>query len=367
MPGLVNNLGIRVPPLRPITKAPIPLSVVRNGVGCGAHATQANIADYANGLLRKTVKKVLFQKSIRPAILQTNWSGTYTVGIFAGHTSPGVSRARFEIVAVPGSTNASPPNPVKVILSQETGLTGTGTTSTPATIYTTELSSTISPDRYSTQYADFTILPDQDYRWTVTLYDGARAFSMCLYELPEDSVNPSTDAGAVDTSLIQVGQAVCDETVSDILTCADKLWRRGGPPLFGASGSTDFSPQILYARTSTTYANTLDQSVTTVSSSSPGYPVRVQNQHSFDSINVPCVFYTRAKMAAGAGSGDIRILDNSGTVLATINVTGTSYTWYTATFSLDGTKSADKIDVQLRGDGANDLHVVCYGAFRHVA
>lgn len=353
---------VRVPSLPPVTKAPVPMNVARNGVTAGGYSVQQNIAAYANALLGRTVKKVLFEQHARPILLPLGLSGSYVWGRFAGHTSPGVARVRFEVSMCPGSTSGSPPNPIKVVLDQETGLTGSGTTSTPATIFATELATAIAPERYSTQYVDFDITPDQDYRWTLTAYDGMRVFSASLYELPRETADPSTVTGAVDSTLISTGQAVCDETVEDVLVCADKLWRRGGPRLFGWADAcfTSFGLAI----NSATYVNAFDNGVTTVSSTSPGFPVRLQYHHSLDSTNVGVTFYAYAKMAA-AGTGSIRFFSVDGTTLATIAVSGAN-TWYTATGTMVGTNATDKIDVHIKGDGADRIEVRALGAFRYV-
>lgn len=354
---------VRIPHLPPITKGPVPLNVARNRVTAGGPATQQQIAAFANGLLGKVAKKVLFERSF---LLPLQFTGSQVIGRFAGHTSPGVSRARFEVVCMSGSTTSSPPQPIKTTLGQETGLTGAGTTSTPVTLFGADLAASDAPNGYFTSLADFDITADQDYRWTVTTHDGMRVLSCSLYELPRDTVDPSAVTGAVDSTLIGSGLAVCDETIEDVLVCAEKLWKRGGPRLF--TWAYDRQSVMGSASTSSaTYVNAFDTSVTTVSATSPGFPVRLQYHHSLDSNNVGVTFYAYGAMFPAAGTGDVKFLDAAGNTLATINIASTTNAWYTSTGTMDGTNSTDKIDVHIRGDGTNTILLESAGAFRHVA
>lgn len=356
---------IRVPHLPPITKAPVPMSVVRNRTTAGGYATQANIAAFANGLLGRVAKKVLFSQNIAEDMTQSSVVGTWIWGTYAGHTSPAATRARFEVVMIPGDTGSSPLVPMKVVLTQETGLTGAGSSSTAATLHRSELGSGSRPASWSTSYVDFDIDPDQDYRWTVTALDGARPITCSLYELPIDYVDPASVTGAVDSTLISTQLAVTDESIEDILVCVDKLWRRSGPRLFSKSNPVATSGGIGGGRTTASYANVFDQSVTTVSSTSPGFPVRLQYHHSLDSTDVPVRFWVRGRCVSG--SGDVRFFDAAGNTLATITVSGTTTVDYTADAVMNGTNSTDKIDIHFKGDGTHQLEIGSICAWRHAA
>ncbi len=210
--------------------APVALNYARNGVTPpGELASALKLANF--GIARGR-KKRLFSKSFNPSDAVTNFSSDKSTCRFAGRTSPGATKARLHVVAVPPNSSTSPVSgDIFLQLSQETGLTGSGTVTVPVTFYDNGDSTSVAPDDYHDFKADFDIDGDQEYRWTVHVGNGFRVFSMTLYELGAETVDTDTLASAVDIVPIALGQKILGSAISDAQDGLHTMWKRCAPPL----------------------------------------------------------------------------------------------------------------------------------------
>ncbi len=341
--------------------APVPLNYVRNGVVTPGELASA--LSLANFQVARGRRKRLFSKAFNPSDAPTNFATDKSTCRFAGRTSPGATRARLHVVAVPPNSSTSPVSgDIFLQLSQETGLTGAGTTTVPVTFYDNGDSTSVAPDDYHEFKEDFDIDGDQEYRWTIHVGNGFRVFSMTLYELGDETLDTDVTASAVDTVPIGVGQKILGSAISDAQDSLHTLWKRSAPSLITWSASAETGPGTGY--TSTTFANIFDTSITSYTSSSPGFKAKTKYHHSLDSADVGVTMYAYAKVGS-AGTCNVRFIGNGSTVIGTMAVTSTTNTWHTTTGVLDGDEDEYKLDIQIAGSGSVDVVVLAAGMFRH--
>lgn len=335
-----------------------PLDFARNGIGPPGWLTREYAADYLNRLAAARLK-VPFVKHAPHGRVTAASDTSVNTWRFAFHSSPVAAELQIRMVLAPtgvGATEAS------ATWTSETGLTGSGTTVVHTAVRSrVEAASRDVPSDWYEATARCTISADTSYRFTLAIDDGAYVISATAYELPRTFLDTTTDTNCVDPRPFVDGQPIYDAQAVDFLAALDKLWKRGRAHL----GSWCQDATTAETRTSATYANLFNQSVTAyraydAAPSSGGWIVYPQYRDSLDSTNVACVGYCYASVAGG-GAGNVRFIGASGT-LATIAIAGAA-TWYSTTFNLSGSTATDKVDVFLAGDGTNAVSVHAAGAF----
>jgi hypothetical protein len=281
---------------------------------------------------------------------------------FACHTGPFATRVRIAMVTYP-ATSRSSGGDSKAYWVMETGITGSGTTTTGSNTYQTKIYTAHAADNFDYVVQEFTVSSDSDYRFVLHQLNAYSVVSVEAYELSRSTLDTTTDTNVIDTRQIAAGLPITTVTTNKIYALADKLWKRGGHPLFvwnmdGASA---------LAKTNTSAANFID-GTTTPTSTTLGFPINIPFSGSLDSSDVGIVFWTNAYVSAGTGT--ITLRDQAGTVMATISVTATSATWQSTTGNLAdfaGTTPTTRLEVYASVTAANTLNIHALGAFMHVA
>jgi len=196
------------------------------------------------------------------------------------------------------------------------------------------------------------ITPNTLYTGYITVINLKRfPYSVTLYEEHDAGLTPS-DASVVDTRAFGNKRPIYDETHSDLVTVSHNLYTTNGRTLFTIHDE--------WTRTSSTAVNMLDDTSTTVTSSTPGFNLKTDNLAPLhDPTKVPVVLKVYGQVAAGAGVAAVQLRDSSGTV-ASVTM-GTSLGWYTDS-TVDLTPG-EKYDVYFKGDSVNQAtvrSVVCY-------
>lgn len=338
-----------------------PVNWARNGVQPPAPGLRL-AADFVNTLLGMR-KKQLFAKSLRPTGLITSTSEIKTWR-FAHHTGPAAKAVIAHFVVLPSDAPTNGTTTRCWWAADKGAINGAAdpTTDKPSVFVADASTATLVPNDYREAWQVIPVDADQDYRFVLHLENGMRVMSSTVYEVSRTSFNPIIDTEFVDSTKYAQGLPIHDAPATDIFAGAASCWERNQSGIFPFSvgGTTAIT------RLTNTEANLLDQTVTARSASSPGWPAYPLNRHSFDSNNVPGVFYCYA--AVDGGTGLVQLVSSKGTVV-TIPVNAAERWWAMAfdTTNFDGTVDNEKLDVLITGPGGgNTLSVWAAGAFLKV-
>lgn len=334
-----------------------PLAYARNGVIPSAWAS-AKAARMLNSLLARG--RVLFSKTWPSTVsYDANTTTDATTSLFACHTGPLASKVRVAyVVQEPGGAFATGDSYAYWVT--ETGLTGAGSSTTRAKVYNARSGSTAVTSTLRVLWQEFSISADTDYRFALHQSNRFNLQTVTVYEIPR-TVLLSSESSFVEVAPFYHPGFILDGSIAGLVSGAEKLWKRGGHPIF--QWSRDGTAYV--TRTTNTAANLLDQTVTTVSANSPGWPVSVPYSGTLSTTTVPCIAWCYA--LTNAGTGTIEIKNQAGTVLATFSV-GSANTWQSTTLNLTdaGGTQTTKLDVHITGPGGgNTLSVAGVGVFMY--
>lgn len=305
--------------------------------------------------------RVLFSKYVNTLYTTADATDRTTLR-FACHTGPFATTVRLATVVYPASSRSAAADS-KGYWVMETGLTGSGTTTTGSSNIATRIYTAHAADNFDYFTQDFTVASDSDYRFTFHQVNAYAVQSVTAYEASRSVLDTTTDTNAIDTTKIATLQPITTTTAHAIYALADKLWKRGGHPLF----AWNMDGTTALATAATTAANFLD-ATTTTSSTTMGWPINIPYSGSLDSSNVGIVFWTNAYVSAGTGT--ITLRDQAGAIKATISVTATAATWQSTTGNLSdlaGVTPTTRLEVYASVTAANTLNIHACGAFLYVA
>lgn len=171
--------------------------------------------------------------------------------------------------------------------------------------------------------------PDTDYRGTFTDVGGGRLVAATVYEW---GLQPDTDNGYLPTNYGH-STPVYDEDRYDLAAMARGLWKHQAGKLFLWASDTDAASPT---NATTTDTNAIDTSITTISTTTPGFIVDGTYRATRMRTTIPCVFWAYGKCSS-SGNGRVYLKNSAGTVLATISGFTTSDGWATTTVSLPAT------------------------------
>ncbi len=204
------------------------------------------------------------------------------------------------------------------------------------------------------------VLSAQDYRDTdirgeIYAYGGGRLVGATVYEYP---MPPDTIYDYINQQF-SVGQPILDSHRYDVMNLAINQWKRGASHLGNYSGYSSGA-----SVTSATYHNVWDDSLTTARTlNSPCWFVDLRYCNTKRTTTVPCRFEAYAYFS-GAGAGNVRIVDESGTALSTIAVAG-STGWYQATVNLPATSA--RYFLEHNSDGVNAMSTLVASLYQYSA
>jgi hypothetical protein len=149
--------------------------------------------------------------------------------------------------------------------------------------------------------------------------------------------------------------------IGDLNELLSRIWKDGGGSLFGVRLNATKT------RGTASYVNIYDSSYAAYNAIARGFWVWLEKMGSYESNNVPCVFWANANRAAGASAVNVRLVGSAGTLATlTFNAGGSEY--QTATFNLDASQVSQKLDVLYQGNGtANSCELYSFGAYQYIA
>lgn len=345
------------------------LNDASNGIMPSGPGVRA-IADYVNML---NARRGRCYYSYTNKLLFTGFPGSAVDNFthrFAFHTGPLATKLRFVGCIYKGSVNGLDPSDSFGYWVLRTGLTGAGTTTTQASMYASSVGAAdiYAADNFADVRQDIDVLPDTDYRLEFHQINRFAIVSLSCYEVTRSLLDTTTDTNMIDTSAIRNLAPITDATTASILTASEKLWKRGGHPLFyfGVSDGGGFGLVSL------TDKNIFNTAITAPATDTPGFPINVPYAGSRDGSTVGVVFWLHAWIAPSPNSATVKFLDQAGNTLATIAVpfTGTAGgDWYSTTANLtDASGATPTTRVEVYGSvTGGTLTWTAVGAFMYVA
>lgn len=331
-----------------------PLRVVRNGRAPLA-STGGRILSSLNHAITYR-RKTIFSKSLHLDSIPAGVAGTVTpwrTYCRTGHAAAGELELWFETIAAPADTAGAEPS-----------LTWKASGGLEATPFAQGVNTgTIGPTDLVRGYSKIDVSANTVYEIELDASDYARPVAATIWEVHGRSFE-SGDTGISQRDLIAPGQPITDEQANQMQQNAHDIWLCNAAPVF--AWCTDEDPDnggTAPQRSTASFANMFDQTVTTIDANSRGFYPTVQYHNPAHSDNVPCVLAVCASNASSAG-GDVRLLDPDGT-LGTVSSFGTSAEWKTTTVNLDGSKYRHKLDLHLQGDGSNTLTVYAAALYEY--
>lgn len=333
-------------------------------------STIRRLADFLHMLVTRR-GRVLFTKYIKTVYASADTTDRATLR-FACHTGPFARTVRIAMTLYPAASRDAGGD-TKLYWTMETGLTGSGTTTTGNNVVYIATYAAHAADNFDWTTQEFTVSPDTDYRFVLHQFNSMAVQAVTVYEVTRPVLDTSVDTGTIDTTKIKCFDPITGRgpdpltanTTHSILALADKIWKRGGHPLFAwnVDGATAM------AITATTAANILD-STTTTTSTTMGWPVHIEYSGSLDSSNVGVVFWVNAYVSNAAATGVVALKDQDGNTMASISVTATSATWYSTTANLtdaSGSNPTERLEVYASVTSTYQLNLHAAGVFMHVA
>lgn len=209
-------------------------------------------------------------------------------------------------------------------------------------------------DDLGTMIAEVNVDPDTEYECFIRTEAQSRPlWSAAVFEVHAGAVD-TADAIAVDQRKFFNKAPIYDADMQDLVQAPHDLWKHNRSQLLSLARDHGHVGGGAWTRTANSYVNMLDDGSTTVDASSFGFNLPMEFANPYHTTDVTAVFGVFATNANSAG-GDVRLEDASGT-LGTLSSFSTAGEWKTTTVTLTG-GSDQKVDIQFRGDGTNELSV----------
>lgn len=141
------------------------------------------------------------------------------------------------------------------------------------------------------------------------------------------------------------------------------VWKHNGTQLFSLVPE-DYSNY--WSTTSTSYVNMIDATAsTTPAANTPGMNLSVQYHNPYHTTNVVCELW--AYGSETGNGGDLILIDDNSSTLATLSSFSSSGAWVNASFNLDGSAALNKVDIQFKADNSQTLTIESVCAYVYVA
>lgn len=195
------------------------------------------------------------------------------------------------------------------------------------------------PSEIGKFHTDLEVDPDTTYEIVMLAYDFARPVSCMIYELAED---PDTTVDHYTAPGHPVGSPILDGHRGDLLPAWTALMADNANA--GWHWCVDEAP---VTRTSATYANVMDQTITAHAASSPGVTIDLTGRNTYARATVPFVWAVYASGTGASGTAKVKLVNAGGDVVAITTITTAG--WYATTVNL--ATAEQKLDLMLACDG----------------
>lgn len=197
---------------------------------------------------------------------------------------------------------------------------------------------------------------DTDLNGLLTDVHEGRLVAVSVYEV---SLEPTIANGYLLGG--QSAQSpIYDEDRGDMTVALRNAVKRNGAMLIDWYVDIELVPRT---RIPATALNVVDNTSITITAATPGWTIDLRNRNRLSSSTVPCVFAGYGKMSAG--TGQIKLIDSSSTLVAQVNINSSTAQWWTATANLPATLA--KYDLLISGNGAGTLSAYAACLFRYEA
>ena len=189
------------------------------------------------------------------------------------------------------------------------------------------------------------LVPNTEYECHVDVIDYARLVGLTCWEEVSSGVQDAADHGT-DLTSFGLDAEITDAQHSDLVLNTHEIWKHNGAHLLSLVPA---HRGVIWSRSTASYVNLLDQSVSAHSASSLGCQLWNRFKNAVHTDDVNCVFGAYG-VAANTAGGDIKLVDSSGDV-ASLGTFSTSGEWKTTTFTLDGSVNSEKLDLHFQNSG----------------
>lgn len=196
-----------------------------------------------------------------------------------------------------------------------------------------------------------TLDPSTEYNATFRDVNYGRLQSACVIELPSLTSNFSGYAPQNITNQTPIVHKYRE----NLATMTRGLWQESGAHVLNWAKDTLSAPST----TSATYVNVLDNAITSVTASSPGFKLQLSNHARLSQSGVPVKMKVYGLVSSGV-AGEVALV-NSGGVVGTVGSFTTTPSWKNATFTISD--ADDKLDLQFRVAGGVTLTVQAVSVF----
>lgn len=183
-----------------------------------------------------------------------------------------------------------------------------------------------------------------------------RIVSATIYEHPM----PADTAYGYLSQGYALGQNIYESDRKGLVQFAINQWKRGLAHQANFSSLTDATAPT---NSSATFANIIDNSIA-VTTDTAGFYLDLRAGNTKSRTTVPCRFEACFKTTGGA-SLSVRLVDQNGTVLATLTGNNPVLNWLQTTVNLNPTIA--KYDVQHAGNGAQTITTYAASLYRYAA
>lgn len=210
--------------------------------------------------------------------------------------------------------------------------------------------------------------PDTEYDCYLEYEGFARILSACVYEVPTlaDGVDLDHTTAVLDHRPYRVDGEVTGSQHAQLYDIPYRLYRHNHAHGFNLVQAQTNTP---WTRTTNSYANLLDQTVTGSSAgqNTPGVNLEFQHHTPAHKNTMTCVFAAYGTNASSAGGG-IKLVDSDGDVSGS-ELTGfsTAGEWKKATVEITSNNDLSKLDVQFQGDGSNVFTVEAVSLYPYIS
>lgn len=264
------------------------------------------------------------------------YSGTTTIARFRFRAGYGATSARVVVLMGRDNTGA-------VASTPSASVTFNGTDAGPFAFGVSSVATDDEPDNLATFTGTVALTGGTVYECAVSTVDYARVLGVSVQELGSLTVDEAIN---YYTSWRPVANGpIYDSDIQRTLEGLSKIWKQNG----GTACHWGLKSGAARTRTSATPINIIDNSSTSVSTSTPGWTLDLRYRNSRRRTGVPVELAVYGSIPAGTGA--VTLVDSGGATVATANVTSLSATWSTAAVTLPATLA--KYDIHVAGDGTN--------------
>lgn len=261
---------------------------------------------------------------------------------FFTHTSPFLRRLRAMVYMATADTTggggggSNPSMSITVTNADESTTYGTATYSYGAFLGTP----VDTPERFGHGEITIACPADTDVAIRVDDVNGGRVIAVAIQE---EMLKLNSANGYIVPANVSIASPIYDARRQLLFETATAAWNRQAAHLCSWTVDDQSVPRLTAFNTS---RNLIDNTSIAVSAATPGPTLDLRYCKTRSSTTVPCMLAVWGAMSTGADTGQVRIVDSSGSTIGSVLITSTTASWHTAV--IDMPAALDKVDPQFR-------------------